>query len=64
MNSVVSTLFFYEYKKIPGFEDDINFPSFLIWEIIWLVLNNRFSSGDKILDLGGFIFSIFVLPCV
>ena len=41
------------YKSIKGSVDDINFPWFLYWEIIWVVLNNNFSNKHSVLDLGG-----------
>lgn len=41
------------YKSIKGAVDDINFPWFLYWEIIWVVLNNNFSNKHSVLDLGG-----------
>lgn len=41
------------YKNIEGAADDKNFPWFLYWEIVWIVLNNDFSKDMKVLDLGG-----------
>jgi hypothetical protein len=41
------------YEPLPGAADDERFPWFLYWEITWLVLNNRFRSGERLLDLGG-----------
>ena len=32
---------------------DANWPWFLYWEIGWLVINNEFLAGQKLLDLGG-----------
>ena len=43
----------YGYKSIEGAADDKNFPWFLYWEIVWVVLNNEFSPQHKVLDLGG-----------
>ncbi len=43
----------YGYRSHKGTVDDINFPWFLYWEIIWIVINNEFSPKDKVLDLGG-----------
>lgn len=43
----------YDYKALKGTVDDENFPWFLYWEIVWLVLNNNFSPNQRILDLGG-----------
>lgn len=43
----------YGYESIEGAADDTNFPWFLYWEIVWLVLNNEFSPKHSVLDLGG-----------
>ncbi|MFH0790590.1 MAG: class I SAM-dependent methyltransferase, partial [Candidatus Omnitrophota bacterium] len=43
----------YGYRGLESAEDDVNFPWFLYWEIVWVVLNNKFSQNQKILDLGG-----------
>lgn len=43
----------YHYKKLEDAADDKNFPWFLYWEIVWVVLNNDFVPGQKLLDLGG-----------
>lgn len=43
----------YNYKSLPDAADDRNFPWFLYWEIVWLVLNNNFRPGQKLLDIGG-----------
>lgn len=43
----------YDYEGLGDSSDDKNFPWFLYWEIIWLVSNNEFASGQKVLDLGG-----------
>jgi hypothetical protein len=32
--------------------DDATYPWFLYWEIVWVVINNSFKPGDKLLDLG------------
>ena len=43
----------YGYQSIGGAADDKNFPWFLYWEIVWVVLNNDFKQGQEVLDLGG-----------
>jgi 2-polyprenyl-3-methyl-5-hydroxy-6-metoxy-1,4-benzoquinol methylase len=43
----------YNYKPIEGAIDDRNFPWFLYWEIVWVIMNTEFSKGQKVLDLGG-----------
>lgn len=43
----------YNYKPIDQAVDDKNFPWFLYWEIVWVVMNAEFSKGQKVLDLGG-----------
>lgn len=43
----------YDYQGIEEAVDDRNFPWFLYWEIVWVVLNNEFSPEHKVLDLGG-----------
>jgi len=43
----------YGYEPLPGAPDDANFPWFLYWEIVWIVMNNEFRRGDRVLDLGG-----------
>lgn len=43
----------YGYRSIQGAADDINFPWFKYWEIVWLVVNNCFRPNEKVLDLGG-----------
>jgi len=43
----------YDYRSLPGAVDDRNFPWFLYWEIVWLVINTDFKPHDNILDLGG-----------
>ncbi len=43
----------YEYIPLDGAADDKNFPWFLYWEIVWIVLNNDFVEGQRLLDLGG-----------
>lgn len=43
----------YEYESFERAPDDQNFPWFLYWEIAWVVLNNEFRPGQKLLDLGG-----------
>lgn len=43
----------YNYEPLTDADDDKNFPWFLYWEIVWLVLNNDFKAGHKLLDIGG-----------
>jgi hypothetical protein len=43
----------YNYQSLPGAVDDRNFPWFLYWEIVWLVINSDFKPPERILDLGG-----------
>jgi len=43
----------YNYEPIEGAVDDRNFPWFLYWEIVWVIMNAEFSKGQKVLDLGG-----------
>jgi 2-polyprenyl-3-methyl-5-hydroxy-6-metoxy-1,4-benzoquinol methylase len=43
----------YGYKALKESVDDKNFPWFLYWEIVWVVLNTGFSTDMKVLDLGG-----------
>jgi len=43
----------YRYRSLQGAVDDDNFPWFLYWEIVWVVINNEFMQGQKVLDLGG-----------
>jgi 2-polyprenyl-3-methyl-5-hydroxy-6-metoxy-1,4-benzoquinol methylase len=43
----------YNYEPLPDAADDHYFPWFLYWEIVWVVLNNDFSPGCRVLDLGG-----------
>jgi len=43
----------YGYESLPGAVDDTNFPWFKYWEIVWVVSNNSFKPGQKVLDLGG-----------
>ncbi len=43
----------YGYTPLDNVVDDRNFPWFLYWEIIWIVLHNRFEAGQDLLDLGG-----------
>jgi 2-polyprenyl-3-methyl-5-hydroxy-6-metoxy-1,4-benzoquinol methylase len=43
----------YEYTPLANAIDDACFPWFLYWEIVWIVLNNDFKSGQRLLDLGG-----------
>lgn len=51
-----------DYEPLEGAADDANFPWFLYWEITWVVINNRFAPGQKVLDLGGSssLFSYFL----
>ena len=50
------------YCPLPSAVDDANFPWFLYWEIIWLLLNNDFKPGQTVLDMGGSssLFSYFL----
>jgi 2-polyprenyl-3-methyl-5-hydroxy-6-metoxy-1,4-benzoquinol methylase len=41
------------YQPLAGAADDGNLPWFLYWEIAWVVLNNEFRRGERLLDLGG-----------
>jgi Methyltransferase domain len=41
------------YEPLSGAVDDERFPWFLYWEIAWLVTNNGFEPGQRLLDLGG-----------
>jgi 2-polyprenyl-3-methyl-5-hydroxy-6-metoxy-1,4-benzoquinol methylase len=43
----------YGYESFEWSIDDTNFPWFLYWEIVWVVMNNNYMEGEKILDLGG-----------
>lgn len=43
----------YNYTGLKSAADDKNFPWFLYWEIVWVVVNNLFKKHHKILDLGG-----------
>ncbi len=43
----------YGYRALDGLVNDRNFPWFLYWEIVWVVLNGGFRPGQKVLDLGG-----------
>lgn len=51
-----------DYEPIPAAADDDRYPWFLYWEIAWLVLNNDFRAGQRLLDLGGSgsLFSCFL----
>jgi 2-polyprenyl-3-methyl-5-hydroxy-6-metoxy-1,4-benzoquinol methylase len=51
-----------QYEPLPGAAADDRYPWFLYWEIAWLVLNNRFVAGQRLLDLGGSssLFSCYV----
>lgn len=51
-----------DYEPIRGVADDARYPWFLYWEIAWLVLNNDFRAGQRLLDLGGSgsLFSCFL----
>lgn len=52
----------YGYEPLRGAPDDANFPWFLYWEIAWLVINNDFRPGERLLDLGGSssLFSLYM----
>lgn len=41
------------YEPLPGAPADDRYPWFLYWEIAWLTINNRFLTGQRLLDLGG-----------
>jgi 2-polyprenyl-3-methyl-5-hydroxy-6-metoxy-1,4-benzoquinol methylase len=43
----------YNYLLADWNVDDNNFPWFLYWEIIWILLNNEIRDDQRILDLGG-----------
>jgi SAM-dependent methyltransferase len=43
----------YGYTPLAGAIDDLSFPWFLYWEIVWVVLNSGLEDGQRILDLGG-----------
>ena len=43
----------YGYRPLDGAADDRRFPWFLYWEIAWIVVNNAFRPGQRLLDLGG-----------
>lgn len=43
----------YGYRPIPTAVNDRDFPWFLYWEIVWIVMNAGFSPGQRVLDLGG-----------
>ncbi|MEA2350639.1 MAG: hypothetical protein QOG86_1580 [Thermoleophilaceae bacterium] len=52
----------YGYEPLEGAADDHLFPWFLYWEIAWLVTNNEFEPGQRLLDLGGCssLFSLYM----
>jgi len=43
----------FDYEGLEGAVDDKNFPWFLYWEIVWVVLHGGFEPCSKVLDLGG-----------
>ncbi len=43
----------YGYRALEGAADDVHFPWFLYWQIVWVMLHGGFSRQQKILDLGG-----------
>lgn len=43
----------YDYNGEGMSIDDATFPWFEYWEIIWILLNNTFTKGMSVLDLGG-----------
>lgn len=43
----------YGYEPLSGAADDDQFPWFLYWEIAWVVSQNSFQPGQRLLDLGG-----------
>lgn len=52
----------YGYTGLEGAVDDMNFPWFLYWEIVWVIINNDFNKDQKVLDMGGSssLFSYFL----
>lgn len=52
----------YNYRPIEGAADDRNFPWFLYWEIVWLILHSDIAPRHRFLDLGGSssLFSYYV----
>ena len=51
LNKLMNTLKAKNMKE--GAADDKNFPWFLYWEIVWVIINNEFSVKHNVLDLGG-----------
>ncbi len=43
----------YDYQPLKEAADDRNFPWFLYWEILWIILHGEFEARQKVLDLGG-----------
>jgi protein-L-isoaspartate O-methyltransferase len=43
----------YRYRPLDGAADDASWPWFVYWQIAWLVTNNDFKPGDRLLDMGG-----------
>ncbi|MDO8559768.1 MAG: class I SAM-dependent methyltransferase [bacterium] len=43
----------FNYQALPEAIDDRHFPWFLYWEIAWVVINNHWQPGMRVLDLGG-----------
>lgn len=43
----------YDYESLEASVDDTNFPWFLYWEIVWVVMNAGFRVSQTVLDLGG-----------
>jgi len=43
----------YGYNQPETTIEDVNFPWFLYWEIVWVILHGGFNQHQKVLDLGG-----------
>lgn len=43
----------YGYRGIDGAADDRNFPWFLYWEIVWVLIHADIQPNQRLLDLGG-----------
>lgn len=42
-----------DYQPWPGNPDELRVPWFLLWEIVWLVVNTPLRPGSRVLDMGG-----------
>lgn len=51
-----------DYEPWPGNPDEQRVPWFLLWEIVWLVVNTPMDRGSRVLDMGGAgsLFSCFL----